>query len=211
VTPTAFGQQLRRQRERAGVTLDALARRTNVMASLFAALEQGDCSRWPPGVYGRGFLRAYASAIGIDPDGLVADASEHFPQFNEDGTSRPLGLAGALGRRREQLRMSLDDGPPVLSRSWRALLAFGGGLALAGVAGMAGWYAGAGFWAPAALAICLCYAVALAVLARPDKPSLARPQVGLGLSTTDLDADENEVNILPVPDPLTPGAHLSRS
>jgi transcriptional regulator with XRE-family HTH domain len=209
VTPTTFGQQLRRQRERAGVTLDALARRTNVMASLFAALEQGDCSRWPPGVYGRGFLRAYASAIGIDPDGLVAEATEHFPQFNEDGASRPLGLAGALARRRDQLRMSLDDGPPALSRPLRALLAFGGGLGIAGVAGLAGLYAGAGFWAPAALAMGLCYAVALAVLARPDRPALARPQAGLGLSATDLDGDE--VNILPVPDPLTPGPHLSRS
>ena len=44
-----FGERLKRQRERAGVTLEAISRSTKVPVALFAGLEAGDCSRWPAG------------------------------------------------------------------------------------------------------------------------------------------------------------------
>ena len=67
----AFGDRVRRQRERRGVSLEAIARATKVPASLFAGLERGDCARWPGGVYSRAYVRAYAQAIGLDPDEAV--------------------------------------------------------------------------------------------------------------------------------------------
>ncbi len=177
MTPAAFGQQLRRQRERAGVTLDTIARRTNVMASLFAAFEQGDCSRWPPGVYGRGFLRGYALVVGLDPEEVIEEAAEYYPQFREASPTLPDGRR--LGR--DELRLRLDVAAPVLSRPLRALLAFASGMALAALAGAGGWLIGGNFWAPAAVVLGVCYATTLALVGRPAKTMAKRPQIGLGL------------------------------
>jgi cytoskeletal protein RodZ len=80
VTPEALGQQLRRHREKRGVTLQHLAQETKVAASVFAALERGECSRWPGGIYSRGFVRAYAVAVGLDPDETVERFCECFPE-----------------------------------------------------------------------------------------------------------------------------------
>jgi cytoskeletal protein RodZ len=68
VTPQTFGQQLRRHREKHEITLEQLAMQTKVSASLFRSLEDGECARWPPGIYSRSYVRTYALAIGVDPD-----------------------------------------------------------------------------------------------------------------------------------------------
>jgi transcriptional regulator with XRE-family HTH domain len=72
----AFGDRLRRRRERQGVALTEIAEATKVAASLFASLERGDCSRWPGGVYNRAFIRGYAKAVQLDPDETAAEFAE---------------------------------------------------------------------------------------------------------------------------------------
>ena len=67
-----LGAWLRRERERAGVTLDTIATRTKVARTLLEALERNDVSRWPNGIFRRAFVRGYASQIGLDPDYVVA-------------------------------------------------------------------------------------------------------------------------------------------
>jgi cytoskeletal protein RodZ len=81
VTPQAFGQKLRREREKKRITLDQLAARTKVAASLLRSLEAGDCARWPGGIYSRGFVRAYAEGTGMDPDHTVSMFVECYPEF----------------------------------------------------------------------------------------------------------------------------------
>jgi cytoskeletal protein RodZ len=81
VTPQAFGQKLRREREKKRVTLDQLAERTKVAASLLRSLEAGECARWPGGIYSRGFVRAYAEATGMDPEHTVSLFVECYPEF----------------------------------------------------------------------------------------------------------------------------------
>jgi cytoskeletal protein RodZ len=106
----AFGDRLRRHRERRGITLEAIARGTKVPAGLFAGLERGDCSRWPGGVYSRAYVRAYAEAIGVDPDEAVEDFTTAFAD-----TAFPEGQARPQGRRAAppSLRLSMDDQPEV--------------------------------------------------------------------------------------------------
>jgi transcriptional regulator with XRE-family HTH domain len=107
----AFADRVRRQRERRGVSLEEIAKATKIPASLFAALERGDCSRWPAGVYSRAYLRAYAEAIGLDPTEAVDDFSAAFGQ-----TVYPDGQAGAPARRVRAagaLRLTMDDEPEV--------------------------------------------------------------------------------------------------
>ena len=81
MTPQAFGQKLRREREKKRITLDHLANRTKVAASLLRSLEAGDCSRWPGGIYSRGYVRAYAAAVGLDPEHTVSMFVECYPAF----------------------------------------------------------------------------------------------------------------------------------
>jgi cytoskeletal protein RodZ len=81
VTPLAFGQQLRRQREKSHLTLRQVADQTKVSAGFFQSLESGECARWPGGIYSRGFVRAYAAAIGLDPEQVVTMFGECYPQF----------------------------------------------------------------------------------------------------------------------------------
>ena len=75
-----FGEWLRRQRERRGISLAAIADQTKISASLFAALEKGDCSRWPSGIYSRAWIRNYALTIGLDPDDVGERFSTCFAQ-----------------------------------------------------------------------------------------------------------------------------------
>jgi transcriptional regulator with XRE-family HTH domain len=68
-----FGAQLKAARERRGVALETIAAETKISASHFAAMERGDLTRWPSGIFARGFVRAYAEAVGLDPDATAAE------------------------------------------------------------------------------------------------------------------------------------------
>src|SRR5688572_23775934 len=78
-TPQAFCARLKAVRERRGITLAAIAESTKVSASLFAAMERGDLSRWPNGIYRRAFFRSFAVAIGLPPDSTLQEFLQHFP------------------------------------------------------------------------------------------------------------------------------------
>jgi hypothetical protein len=71
--------RLRRERERRQIALSSISANTKINVSLFEALERGDVSRWPSGIYRRSFVRAYAQAIGLDPDEVAREFAEQFP------------------------------------------------------------------------------------------------------------------------------------
>lgn len=79
----AFGSRLRTQRERRGVTLESIVESTKIKQSLLEALERGDASQWPRGLFRRAYIRDYACAIGLAPEPLVAEFVKLFP---EDGS-----------------------------------------------------------------------------------------------------------------------------
>jgi transcriptional regulator with XRE-family HTH domain len=76
----SFGPNLRRLRLQRGVSLDAIARSTNVCVSLWEGLERNDLSRWPTGIYARGYVREYAHAIGEDAESVVDEFCRWFPE-----------------------------------------------------------------------------------------------------------------------------------
>jgi transcriptional regulator with XRE-family HTH domain len=78
--PEAFGLELRRARERRGLTLEQVSEQTKVSVAHFAGLESGDVSRWPAGLFGRAFVRGYAGAVGLDPEELVAAFARIYPE-----------------------------------------------------------------------------------------------------------------------------------
>ena len=123
--PKSFGAALRRERERRGVTLETIAERTKVSASLLDGLERGDLSRWPAGIFRRAFVRGYAEAVGLD----VASVTETFVRVcPEHGATEPDGrvIAGNFDFQ-EPLRLTLaaDEGRFFDRLTWRRLLAAG--------------------------------------------------------------------------------------
>lgn len=152
-----FGEQLRRDRERAGISLAAIAERTNVIASHFAALERGDCSNWPPGVYSRAFLRGYARAIGLHPEQVLAEAAQYFTNFNDEG----LPLSMRCPEAKLELRMQLDAPNPDYQRIIRTGIVFAVDAAIALAAGLAVSLVGGRFWMTVALVWAFCHAVSL--------------------------------------------------
>jgi cytoskeletal protein RodZ len=66
---------LRGAREDAGLSLQELAERTKIKVSTLEAMERGEFDRLPRGVFMRGFLRACARELNLDPVALVANYS----------------------------------------------------------------------------------------------------------------------------------------
>lgn len=75
----AFGLHLRGLREARGMTLERVAQATKISVGLLIALERGDVSKWPTGVFARGFVRAYANEVGAAAAPLVAEFCRVFP------------------------------------------------------------------------------------------------------------------------------------
>lgn len=69
----SFGARLRAQRERQQVTLTAISEETKIKVSMLDALERDDVSQWPEGIFRRAYVRAYARAVGLDPEALVRE------------------------------------------------------------------------------------------------------------------------------------------
>lgn len=66
-----IGTRLREAREARGRTIDDIAVETHLKASHLRALEEGDESQLPEPVYIKGFIRRYASAVGVDGEELA--------------------------------------------------------------------------------------------------------------------------------------------
>jgi transcriptional regulator with XRE-family HTH domain len=74
-----FTTRLRRHRERNRIALDDIARDTRVKRELLEAFERNELSEWPSGLYARAWVRAYASAVGLDPIDTVDEFCRLFP------------------------------------------------------------------------------------------------------------------------------------
>ena len=102
----AFGSRLRTQRERRGVTLESIVESTKIKLSLLEALERGEASQWPRGLFRRAYIRDYANAIGLAAEPLVAEFVKLFP---EDGS--PVTDDAALAALQEPMRLTFAVEP----------------------------------------------------------------------------------------------------
>ncbi len=93
--PDKLGSRLRQVREGQGIPLAIIASDTKIGLSLLEGLERDDVSHWPSGIFRRSFIRAYAQAIGLDPDPIVAEFLEHFPDRVEAVTPASILSARA--------------------------------------------------------------------------------------------------------------------
>ena len=73
-----FGAFLQNRRESQNLSLHDVAAETKIAARYLGALEHGDVRSWPGGLYRRAMVRAYATAVGLDPDSTVCDFADAF-------------------------------------------------------------------------------------------------------------------------------------
>lgn len=67
----AFGDHLRQTREAKGVSVDSVARSTRISERYLHALERSDLEALPGGIFDKGYIKAYAQFLDIDPDPLL--------------------------------------------------------------------------------------------------------------------------------------------
>lgn len=114
------GQVLRRARERDGLSLEELSRRTKIKVRLLEAIENNDFAGLPGGIFTRGFLRTYAREVAMDPEAIVgrylaqSEPIQLFPPVAPEPEPRPGGQAAgpsegptrpAANRYRHHLRL----------------------------------------------------------------------------------------------------------
>jgi hypothetical protein len=107
--------RLRNERERRQIPLSSISANTKISASLFAALERGDLSRWPSGIFRRSFVRAYAEAIGLDADEIIREFLAEFPDPPDSSpgaaSANVRAIKPATPADGSGLRLKLADAP----------------------------------------------------------------------------------------------------
>ncbi len=101
----AFSTWLARERELRGFSRDAVLRATRLAPAVVDALEAGEASRWPPRAYAVGYLRAYAGALGLDPDDVVLRYEEAAGGEEQASPPGPLSTADAVERGRGEAKL----------------------------------------------------------------------------------------------------------
>ena len=106
-----FGQELRRERETRGISLEAIAFETKISGRNLFSLEEGQFDALPGGVLSKGIVRGYARVVGLDEEecvhrflsacsqaGLERNADEGWTEFATNvGRNRKGGFESPTG------------------------------------------------------------------------------------------------------------------
>ena len=82
-----LGEALRAARESLGLEIEDIAQATRVRGAYIAALEAFELDALPSRPFAIGYLRAYARALGLEPDAVVARFMTEAPVV-DDGSAR---------------------------------------------------------------------------------------------------------------------------
>lgn len=74
-----LGQKLKEARLAKGLSLNDVQELTKIRKRYLEAIEAGDYKVLPGSFYVRAFIKTYAETVGIDPDELLAEHSDHVP------------------------------------------------------------------------------------------------------------------------------------
>lgn len=85
-----LGELLRERREAAGLSLDEVAERTKISRRSLSSIEHGRLDDLPHPVYTKGFIRNYASVLGLDLNEINASLVEIFPVESDENEEAAL-------------------------------------------------------------------------------------------------------------------------
>src|SRR5439155_203808 len=69
----SFGENLRREREMRGISLDEIASSTKISIRFLQAMENDEFASLPGGIFRRSFIRSYAKYLGLDEEQVIAE------------------------------------------------------------------------------------------------------------------------------------------
>jgi cytoskeleton protein RodZ len=128
------GAELAAQREALGMTVDQIADQLKLAPRQVLAIEKGDYDALPNMAVTRGFIRAYAKAVRLDPAPLVAMIEVEDALGHAAATVRPTRVAASFNESRF---------PTLTERQGKPLGAIIGGIAVVALLAAAGaWKAG---------------------------------------------------------------------
>ncbi|MFA6194573.1 MAG: helix-turn-helix domain-containing protein [Patescibacteria group bacterium] len=79
------GEKLRRARRALNLNIEPIARKLKIRAEYLMAMEDERFDKLPAGLYGKNFLREYASFLGLKPKELIKDLDEKI--FGEENVN----------------------------------------------------------------------------------------------------------------------------
>ena len=68
-----FGENLRREREMRGVSLEEISIATKISVRLLQAIESEDFAKLPGGIFTRSFIRSYSKYLGLDEESVLGE------------------------------------------------------------------------------------------------------------------------------------------
>lgn len=113
------GEFFKRVRETKGLTIDEVAAKTRINPDFLKMLEIGNYSMLPDQVFAKGFVRSYASSLGLDKDDAIRRFVESAGTFYE----KQIRIERLRLRQVEDNRRKNDSRKVVLSAIGVALLA----------------------------------------------------------------------------------------
>ena len=81
---TELGSRLKQARQERGVSLGDIAESTKISVTTLEAIERSDFARLPGGIFSRSFVRAYALAVGVQPDEAVNEFITEFTRWERE-------------------------------------------------------------------------------------------------------------------------------
>ena len=94
-----IGGELRRARLARKLSIEDVSRATKINPSLIRAIENEDFAKLPGGLFTRGFLRAYARHVGLEPEEMVDRYRAEFeapPARSEEMPAQPADRVAAV-------------------------------------------------------------------------------------------------------------------
>lgn len=89
-----FGKSLKQAREAKGLSVAQMVEETHLAPATISELENEDFSHIAAPIYGRGFVKLYCEAVGLDPKPFVSEFMEIF-SGNHDSAIRERPVAAA--------------------------------------------------------------------------------------------------------------------
>ncbi|MBE0599120.1 MAG: helix-turn-helix domain-containing protein [Desulfuromonadales bacterium] len=101
---STIGQMLKARRQERGLTIEGLADLTRIRRNFLLALEDDRFDNFPGDAYLTGFLRVYASALGLDPEQLKTRYFEQVGRSSDHSAKLPVLVNSPWpkGRRRKK-------------------------------------------------------------------------------------------------------------
>lgn len=103
----AIYQRLRRLRIARGESLSSFAARHGMRVEFLRAIEEGRFQDLPTGIYARAAVRAHATALGLDPDEILATCGPLLPAVEDPIAA--IGRLRGLPRRPRQMATEAEN------------------------------------------------------------------------------------------------------